>query len=210
MEVRTRPDFLPPSEDAEPAYLRLYRTGELKQRALTAIESLASCRGCPRKCGDDRLANQTGVCKTGRFACVSSYGPHFGEERCLSGSRGSGTIFFSWCNLRCPFCQNHEISHDGHGVETRPERLAGMMLELQGVGCHNINLVSPSHVVPQILESLVLAVAGGLKLPIVYNTSAYDALESLRLMDGVVDIYMPDFKFWDSKIALKYLAAGIC
>jgi putative pyruvate formate lyase activating enzyme len=155
----------------------------------------------------DRLANKAAVCKTGRYACVSSYFPHLGEEDCLRGWRGSGTIFFSWCNLRCQFCQNYDISQLGHGEETGPERLAGMMLELQAAGSHNINFVTPEHVVPQILEALVLAVEAGLRLPLVYNTSAYDSMESLHLMDGVVDIYMPDFKIWDARMALKYLLA---
>lgn len=199
-------DFFLSSQDYEPAYLRLYRTGELKKRASDAIESLASCCGCPRNCRDDRLANKTGVCKIGRFACVSSYFPHRGEEPCLSGWRGSGTIFFAGCNLRCQFCQNYEISHLGLGQETSPERLAEMMLELQVEGCHNINFVTPTHVVSQILEGLDLAVEAGLRLPIVYNTSAYDSLESLQRMDGIIDIYMPDFKIWDSRVALKYLA----
>jgi putative pyruvate formate lyase activating enzyme len=202
-----RPDFFLSSRNFEPAYLRLHRAGQLRHRAEEALESLRACRHCPRKCGDDRLANEKGVCKTGRFARVSSYSAHFGEEACLTGRHGSGTIFFAWCNLRCPFCQNYEISHGGHGVETPPERLAAMMLELQEQGCHNINLVSPSHVVPQILEALVLALEGGLRLPLVYNTSSYDSLESLHQMDGVVDIYMPDFKVWDSHMALKYLSA---
>lgn len=201
------PGFLLSSRDFEPAYLQLYRAGELRHRAEEALESLRSCRHCPRKCGDDRLANEKGVCKTGRFACVSSYSAHFGEEGCLTGHHGSGTIFFAWCNLRCPFCQNYEISHGGYGYETPPERLAAMMLELQEEGCNNINLVSPSHVVPQILEALVLAVEGGLHLPLVYNTSSYDSLESLNQLDGVVDIYMPDFKVWDPHMARKYLSA---
>jgi putative pyruvate formate lyase activating enzyme len=200
-------DFFLSSQGFEPAYLNLYRTGELKQRARDAIKGLASCCGCPRNCRDDRLANKTGICKTGRLASVNSYFPHRGEEHCLSGWRGSGTIFFSGCNLRCQFCQNHEISHLRSGAETEPEHLAEMMLELQAMGCHNINFVTPSHVVSQILEALVLAVEGGLRLPLVYNTSAYDSIESLHRMDGVVDIYMPDFKIWDSRIALKYLAA---
>jgi putative pyruvate formate lyase activating enzyme len=207
MEVRDKVDFFLSSQSFEPAYLHLYRTGELKQRAQEAIESLRSCCGCPRKCRDDRLAGETGVCKTGRFACVTSYSSHRGEEDCLSGWRGSGTIFFSNCNLRCPFCQNFDSSERGYGTETYPERLAEMMLELQGAGCHNINLVTPSHVVSQVLEALLLAVEGGLRLPIVYNTSAFDALESLHRLDGVVDIYMPDFKIWDPRMALKYLAA---
>ena len=207
MALPTSSDFQLFSRDFEPAYLRLSRTGELKRRASAAIERLAACCVCPRNCRDDRLADQCGVCKTGRFARVSSYFAHMGEEGCLRGSHGSGTLFFSSCSLRCSFCQNYEISHLSHGDETRPERLAEMMLDLQSAGCHNINLVTPSHVVPQILEALVIAVEGGLRLPLVYNTSAYDALESLRLMEGVVDIYMPDFKIWDSRMAAKYLAA---
>jgi putative pyruvate formate lyase activating enzyme len=147
------------------------------------------------------------VCKTGRLARVSSYFPHTGEEDCLRGWRGSGTIFFSWCNLRCVFCQNFDLSQQGEGQETRPEELARMMLELQAAGCHNINLVTPEHVVPQVLEALPLAVDRGLRLPLVYNTSAYDGLESLRLMDGIVDIYMPDFKIWDGERAFTYLRA---
>jgi putative pyruvate formate lyase activating enzyme len=207
MAVRTQSAYLIPSKDFEPAYLPLHRSGELGQRAKQAIERLASCYVCPRDCGVDRLSNKTAACKTGRFARISSYFPHRGEEDCLRGWRGSGTIFFSWCNLRCQFCQNFDVSHIGHGQDTRPERLAEMMLELQDQGCHNINFVTPEHVVPQILEALVVAVEEGLRLPIVYNTSAYDSMESLHLMDGVVDIYMPDFKVWDSRTALKYLLA---
>jgi putative pyruvate formate lyase activating enzyme len=207
MQAHIQPDFLLSSAGCEPAYLHLYRTGALQERAHQAVESLAACRLCPRKCGDDRLADQTGVCKIGRFARVSSYFPHRGEEDCLRGWNGSGTIFFAGCSLRCPFCQNFEISHTAEGKETRPERLAAMMLELQGVGCHNINLVTPEHLVPQILEALPIAVEGGLRLPLVYNSSAHDSIESLHFMDGVVDIYMPDFKIWDSRMAVKYLAA---
>jgi putative pyruvate formate lyase activating enzyme len=207
MEAQSQPDFLLSSAGFEPAYLRLHKTGELGGRARLALEGLAACRFCPRNCGDDRLAGQAGVCKIGRFARVSSYFPHRGEEDCLRGWNGSGTIFFAGCSLRCPFCQNFEISHTAQGEETRPERLAAMMLELQAAGCHNINFVTPEHVVPQILEALVLAVEDGLRIPIVYNSSAHDSLQSLRLMDGVVDIYMPDFKIWDSRMAVKYLAA---
>ena len=145
------------------------------------------------------------VCRTGRYARVSSYFSHFGEEDCLRGSRGSGTIFFAWCNLRCVFCQNHEISQQNAGLEVKPERLAEMMLELQAAGCHNINWVTPEHVVPQILEALPYAIEGGLRLPIVYNTSAFDSLESIRLMESIVDIYMPDFKYWSDQKADKYL-----
>ncbi len=199
--------FFIASKDFEPAYMALYRSGELQRRAEKALEGLAHCRVCPRDCGVDRLADRTAACKTGRYARVSSYFPHFGEEDCLRGWSGSGTIFFAWCNLRCVFCQNFDISQEGEGVETPPERLAQMMLSLQEEGCHNINFVTPEHVVPQVLEALVIAVERGLRLPIVYNTSAYDSMESLQLLDGVVDIYMPDFKFWDPRRSLRYLKA---
>ena len=189
-----------------PAYLGL-SLAELRRRAAGAIEGLRSCTACPRDCRVNRLANETAVCKSGRFARVASHFAHRGEEDCLRGSRGSGTIFFSWCNLRCVFCQNFDISQQGVGADTLPGELADMMLELQERGCHNINLVTPEHVVPQILEALPHAVERGLRLPIVYNTSAYDALESLRLLDGIVDIYMPDFKFWDRELSLAYLRA---
>ena len=199
--------FLIPSKGFEPAYLGLHRSGELKERAQKAVESLADCRVCPRDCGVDRLANKTATCKTGRYVLVSSHFPHLGEEDPLRGWRGSGTIFFTQCNLGCVFCQNFDISQMSSGVETRPDRLAEMMLELQFMGCHNINFVTPEHVVPQVLEALVLAVEAGLRLPIVYNTSAYDSMDSLKLLDGVVDIYMPDFKIWDNEKSLKYLKA---
>ncbi len=199
--------YLIPSRQFEPVYLALHRSGELQRRVQEAIALLKECKLCPRQCGVDRTAGETGVCRTGRYARVSSYFPHHGEEDCLRGWNGSGTIFFSWCNLRCVFCQNSDISHDGGGVEVGPERLARMMLHLQSLGCHNINLVTPSHVVAQVLEALVLAVEGGLRLPVVYNTSAYDSPEALRLLDGVVDIYMPDFKIWDASSARRYLTA---
>jgi len=191
----------------QPAYLELWQSGELARRVKLGLEKLADCALCPRDCHVSRLADETRACKTGRYAIVSSYFAHFGEERCLRGSRGSGTIFFSWCNLRCVFCQNSEISWLGEGRTTEPEELAEMMLRLQEQGCHNINLVTPEHVVPQILEALLLAVESGLRLPLVYNTSAYDSLDSLALMDGVVDIYMPDFKFWDPESACRYAKA---
>ncbi|MBI2160390.1 MAG: radical SAM protein [Candidatus Rokubacteria bacterium] len=194
---------------AWPAYLGL-PLAELRRRAAVAIEGLAACTACPRNCRVNRLENKTAACRSGRYARVASYFPHRGEEDCLRGWRGSGTIFFSWCNLRCVHCQNFDISQQGAGEETRPEALATMMLELQDMGCHNINLVTPEHVVPQILEALPFAVARGLRLPIVYNTGAYDALESLQLLDGIVDIYMPDFKFWDRELSLKYLRARDC
>ena len=179
---------------------------ELERRAIDAHELLGErCIVCPRACKVDRRADVAGLCAIGRHAVVASYFPHFGEEDCLRGRRGSGTIFFSGCNLRCVFCQNHDISWEVRGEVVTPKRLAGMMLELQAMGCHNINWVTPEHVVPQILEALPLAFAGGLALPIVYNTSAYDSLDSLRLMDGIVDVYMPDFKLWKSETARRYL-----
>jgi putative pyruvate formate lyase activating enzyme len=147
-------------------------------------------------------------CFTGRFARVSSAFPHFGEEDCLRGWNGSGTIFFSFCNLRCVFCQNWDVSQAGEGVEVHGEELAALMLRLQAQGCHNINFVTPEHVVPQVLEGLLLAAEAGLRLPIVYNTSAYDSLRSLQLLDGVVDVYMPDFKYWDPQLARRYLKAA--
>ena len=199
--------FFLASDAFEPAYMKLYRSGELRRRAEAALAHLAHCTLCPRNCGVDRLVNRTAACKTGRYAVVSSFFPHRGEEACLRGWHGSGTVFFSWCNLRCVFCQNFDISQVGQGETTPPQQLAGMILTLQAVGCHNINMVTPEHVVPQVLEALVLAVDGGLRLPIVYNTSAYDSLDSLHLLDGVVDIYMPDFKLWDPQLSLRYLKA---
>ncbi len=191
----------------EPAYMALYRRGELRERAETAVTRLSDCQVCPRDCQVDRLADKTAVCQNGRYARVASFAPHFGEEDCLRRTGGSGTIFFSGCNLRCVFCQNFDISQGRSGAPVLPEQLAEMMLRLQAMGCHNINFVTPEHVVPQALEALVIAVERGLRLPIVYNTSAYDSLDSLRLLDGVVDIYMPDFKFWDSDLAFRYLKA---
>jgi putative pyruvate formate lyase activating enzyme len=193
--------------DWEPSYLALHRSGALAERAERALALLdGRCLVCPRLCKVDRLADQPGLCRVGRRAVVASYFPHFGEENCLRGRRGSGTIFFSGCNLRCVFCQNHDISWQLQGERVTPRRLAAMMLELQDTGCHNINWVTPEHVVPQILEALPLAVARGLRLPIVYNTSSYDSLDSLELMDGIVDVYMPDFKLSSSEVTRRYLA----
>jgi putative pyruvate formate lyase activating enzyme len=190
----------------EPPYLELHRRGELALRAGQALGLLGRpCRVCPRECSVDRLANERGLCKAGRHAVVASHFAHFGEEDCLRGWRGSGTIFFGGCNLRCVFCQNFEVSWQVQGQEVSAGRLAAMMLELQEIGCHNINWVTPEHVVPQILEALPLAVEGGLRLPIVYNTSAYDSADSLALMDGVVDIYMPDLKLSSSELSRRYL-----
>jgi putative pyruvate formate lyase activating enzyme len=189
------------------AYLSLWRSGELAGRVERARSKLADCVLCPRDCHVDRLADQFAVCRSGRYARVGSHFPHFGEEDCLRGTRGSGTIFFSGCNLRCVFCQNFDISWRLEGDITPPGKLGAMMLDLQARGCHNINLVTPEHVVPQILEGLLIAVEGGLRLPLVYNTSAYDSLDSLELMDGITDIYMPDFKFWDPETARRYIRA---
>ena len=199
--------FVLSRQDFVPAYVRAFEEGLLQERAEQAVESLRSCCVCPRDCQIDRFNNKIGVCKSGRHARVASAFPHFGEEDCLRGWNGSGTIFFGWCNLRCVFCQNFETSQLGEGAEVTPAELARMMLDLQAAGCHNINFVTPEHVVPQILEALVLAVERGLRLPLVYNTSAYDSLESIRLMDGLVDIYMPDFKLWDAEHCRNYLVA---
>ncbi len=199
--------FVLPRQDFVPAYVKTHAEGRLKQKAEEAIEALRVCALCPRNCRVDRLANKTATCKIGRYARVASAFAHFGEEDCLRGTRGSGTIFFSFCNLRCQFCQNWETSQVGEGAEVTPRQLATLMLALQAEGCHNINFVTPEHVVPQILEALVIAVERGLRVPLVYNTSAYDSVHSIKLMDGVVDIYMPDFKLWDAQRSLKYLLA---
>ena len=169
---------------------------------------LSRCTLCPRGCNVDRLSGDTGICNTQDEAMVSSYNPHFGEEAPLVGKNGSGTIFFTHCNLLCNFCQNYDISHEGHGQVVDDEQLAQMMLQLQNIGCHNINFVTPSHVVVQILSALEIAVDHGLSVPLVYNTGGYDKVETLKLLDGVFDIYMPDFKFWDSDIAQKTGNAG--
>jgi putative pyruvate formate lyase activating enzyme len=196
----------PAVKERPPPYVALARSGELGRRAAEAHELLGErCVVCPRGCKVDRRADVKGLCAIGRYAVVASYFPHFGEENCLRGWRGSGTIFFSGCNLRCVFCQNHDISWEVRGEQVSAARLAEMMLELQAIGCHNINWVTPEHVVPQILEALPLAVDAGLELPIVYNTSSYDSLDSLRLMEGIVDVYMPDFKLWTRESARRYL-----
>jgi putative pyruvate formate lyase activating enzyme len=190
-----------------PAYVKTYEEGRLCEKVEAALELLRSCHVCPRDCKVNRLDNKTGVCKSGRLARVTSAFTHFGEEDCLRGWNGSGTIFFSWCNLRCVFCQNFETSQQGEGVEVTASQLAEIMLRLQSTGCHNINFVTPEHVVPQILEALLIAINRGLRLPLVYNTSSYDSMDSIQLMDGVIDIYMPDFKLWDSQHSLRYLLA---
>jgi putative pyruvate formate lyase activating enzyme len=191
----------------EPAYLSLDRQAGLADRVAAGLLELEDCCACPRNCHVNRMEDQTRVCHTGRYARVASSFAHFGEEDCLRGWLGSGTIFFSLCNLRCVFCQNWDISQRATGQECPPEKLAGLMLELQCQGCHNINFVTPEHVVPQVLEAIAVAIPRGLRLPIVYNTSAYDSVASLRLLDGIVDIYMPDFKFWERETARRLAKA---
>lgn len=190
-----------------PSYIEAYQTGRLADSIKKSYKILENCRLCPRECEVNRLEDEKGICRTGRAAMVSSFNPHFGEEDPLVGTNGSGTIFMTNCNLLCVFCQNWEISHLGEGSEVDSKTLAGMMLQLQGLGCHNINFVTPTHVVPQILDALAHAVAVGLNVPLVYNTGGYDSAETLKLLEGIFDIYMPDFKFWDPEMARRYLKA---
>ncbi|UCD77695.1 MAG: radical SAM protein [Desulfobacterales bacterium] len=185
----------------EPSYIRSFEKGLLKEKKDKAHRLLKSCVLCPRKCGVDRLSGETGICNTGKLAWVSSYNPHFGEEDPLVGNHGSGTIFFTHCNLLCLFCQNFDISHQGCGQEVSSDELAAMMLALQNQGCHNINFVTPSHVVPQILSAVEIAIQHGLSVPLVFNSGGYDRVTTLKLLEGIFDIYMPDFKFWDPQIA---------
>lgn len=190
-----------------PNYLRTYKKGLFTRKIERGKSYMSDCILCPRKCHINRLEAPGGTCQTGSLARVSSYFPHFGEESCLTGINGSGTIFFTSCNLRCVFCQNWDISHSVGGGEVSPGELARMMLSLQDRGCHNINLVTPSHVVVPVLEALEIAIDLGLKIPLVYNTSGYDSLETLDLLNGIVDIYMPDVKFWSVPSAKRYLKA---
>jgi putative pyruvate formate lyase activating enzyme len=194
-------------DDFQPIYLNLLESGELRQRVQQAYAHLDSCDLCPWECRTKRSAGKIGLCRIAFRARVASYGPHLGEERPLRGWNGSGTIFFARCNLRCQYCQNHEISQTDAGDEIEPEDLAEVMLALQSAGCHNINLVTPSHVIPQILAAVLLAAQAGLRLPLVYNTSGYDAIGALNLLDGVVDIYMPDMKYASAQIACSYSKA---
>ena len=189
----------------KPGYLKLAESGELSRRADFAWARMTACDLCARYCGVNRLETIKGaVCRTGEFAVVHSCGPHFGEEYPLRGTRGSGTIFFSWCNLRCVYCQNWDISQKGLGRETGPQEIADMMLYLQGQGCHNVNFVSPSHVVAQIIAAVHIAAGKGLRIPLVYNTGGYDSPEALALLDGIIDIYMPDMKYGDTDEAHRY------
>ncbi|MFC1505036.1 radical SAM protein [Thermodesulfobacteriota bacterium] len=185
----------------EPAYIKNAHTGVLESRAKQAHQLMEVCELCPRRCGVDRTAGELGVCRTAENAWVSSFSPHFGEESPLVGTHGSGTIFFTHCNLLCNFCQNFDISHEGQGEPVSDVMLAGMMLQLQDMGCHNINFVTPSHVVPQILGAISIAASKGLAVPLVYNSGGYDRVDTLNLLEGIFDIYMPDFKFWGEDIA---------
>lgn len=194
----------PPTAEFEPAYLALHRSGELKRRGIELWKLMQSCELCPRMCGTNRLAGERGFCHASSQLEVSSAHPHFGEERPLVGSGGSGTVFFSNCNLRCVFCINWEISQGGEGTPINIEHLARMMLKLQSIGCHNINLVTPTHYAPHILLAVDQAAAQGLRLPLVYNTCGWERVEILRTLDGIVDIYLPDFKYSEGAMAAKY------
>jgi len=191
----------------KPGYLSLLDSGKYKGRLQKAREYLSSCTVCPRTCRVNRLEGEIGDCRIGSRARVSSYGPHYGEESPLRGWKGSGTVFFSGCNLHCQYCQNASISQSGGGREVSPEQLAGMMLSLQERGCHNINLVSPTHVGPQIMEAVFVAAKKGLTLPLVYNTGGYDSVRMLRLFSGILDIYMPDMKYADPQVGMTYSRA---
>jgi putative pyruvate formate lyase activating enzyme len=195
------------SPTSYPSYRRLLADGRLEARAEAAYARLEACDLCPRRCGAARTGGETGVCKGGVLARVSSVEPHFGEESPLVGRNGSGTIFLTGCSLGCAFCQNYDISHCLDGREVSPRELAGMMLRLEDMGCHNINLVTPTHFVPQIMRAVGLAARDGLGLPLVYNCGGYETVETLRLLEGIVDIYMPDFKFWDSASGERYSSA---
>ena len=191
-------------KDFEPAYLRLERSGELERRVRELHAIYRSCRLCPRRCGVDRTKGQTGVCSSTSRAKVFSAHPHFGEERPLVGRGGSGTIFFSHCNLLCVFCQNWEMNHRGDGSYVSDDQIGRLMTDLQDLGCHNINLVTPTHVVPNIISGLRTAIRRGLKVPLVYNCGGYEPVEVLQLLDGIIDIYLPDYKYTDGAMAAKY------
>jgi len=190
-----------------PPYIKLLHSGELHRRAEGAYNNLVSCTSCPRDCKIDRINGEYGICASGHLPVVSSYTPHFGEEPVLSGTKGAGNIFFGNCNLKCIFCQNFEISQNPKSEklkEVNHNRLSEIMIELQNKGCHNIGLVSPTHFSATILKSIYIAAQQGLNLPIIYNTNGYDSVEMLKLYDGVIDVYLPDFKYGNSKYAKKY------
>jgi putative pyruvate formate lyase activating enzyme len=194
----------PEAENTITRYVDLERTGELERRERIFWEKMEYCTLCPHRCGVNRMAGEKGICSSDDTLIVASFGPHFGEERPLVGRRGSGTIFFSNCNLLCVFCINYDVAHLGHGSPTTVEALASMMLSLQRQGCHNINLVSPTHVLPFIISALRIAIPHGLNAPLVFNSSGFECLEVIKLLDGIVDIYLPDFKFQDCEIAYVF------
>ena len=194
------------SDKFEPAYLKLHHNGDLIKRADELWSMLECCQLCPRNCLKNRIKGETGICKATAELVISSYNPHFGEERPLVGTNGSGTIFFTNCGLRCVFCINWEISNEGDGRISSIEELAGIMLQLQEIGCHNINVVTPTHYIPHILKALDIAAGKGLMLPLVYNTCGWERKEILQILDGVVDIYLSDFKYFYSEMAAKYSA----
>lgn len=189
----------------DPAYIALYQTGELQRRIMALERILRSCTLCPRDCRVNRLRDELGLCHAGYQLIVAAAFPHFGEEPPLSGHHGSGAIFVSWCNLRCQFCQSWEVNHRGEGVPVSPRELAGIMLDLQSHGCHNINFVTPTHYVSQLIAALPYAIEQGFRLPLVYNCGGYESLEAIQLLDGVVDIYLPDIKFLDPRASERYL-----
>ncbi|MDY6842877.1 MAG: radical SAM protein [Thermodesulfobacteriota bacterium] len=188
----------------EPSYYLLWKSGELERRVARALTILLRCELCPRCCRVNRVHGERGFCRSGFRPKVSSYQCHHGEEPPISGLYGSGTVFFAYCTLQCCFCQNYPISHLGKGTEVSVERLVDYFLELQGNGCHNINLVSPTHFIPQILHSIFLAVQKGLDIPIVYNSNGYERPHILQLLDGIVDIYLPDMKYSDNDMSMRY------
>ncbi len=193
---------------AYPSYIAAYKEGALAQKTREALQMLEHCTICPRQCGSNRLRGEMGFCRTGRLAVICSYFAHHGEEPPISGERGSGTIFFSGCNLGCLYCQNYQFSQKDEGRPMEARELADCMLSLQKEGCHNINLVTPTHVMPQILEALLLAVGGGLNIPIVYNTSGYERAETLKILEGIVDIYLPDMRYANEEPARLYSHAS--
>lgn len=190
-----------------PAYLESFHSANIKKISQDLFKMLSSCEICPRRCKVNRLKDEKGFCKTGLRAKVCSFMPHHGEEPPVSGKRGSGAIFFSHCNMSCAYCQNYEFSQKEEGREVEPKELAGFMLELQDLGCHNINLVTPTHVLPQILDALIIAIEGGLNIPIVYNTGGYELPEIIKLLTGIVDIYLPDMRYGNNDMAIKYSGA---
>ncbi|MCP4726000.1 MAG: radical SAM protein, partial [bacterium] len=193
---------------SEPGYIKLLRSGKLEKRAEELEAVLTDCVLCPHECHVNRINDELGTCEAPESIIVSSAFPHFGEERPLVGRNGSGTIFMTFCSMKCVFCQNSEISHEGEGQELTADEMANAMLSLQDLGCHNINFVTPTHYVPQIVRSVTIAAERELKVPLVYNTSGYDSAETLKLLDGIIDIYMPDAKFAENSVGEMFTKAA--